>query len=99
MGLGASAAWIQEAGDVDSDPLYVEPDPGVGQGNLWLKELWHECMVVALFDVSLQQVCCLQYRCARSRMRSVSSCVIICQRNFVESSKGAHSMKRCAEHG
>ena len=56
MGNGAVAAWIQEAGDVDSDPLYVEPDPGVGDGQLWLKEIWHECKIVALFDAAASQV-------------------------------------------
>jgi hypothetical protein len=57
MGYGAAAAWIQEAAPQSGDDalFYDDPEPGMGAGKLWLKEVWRNCKVVALFDGALEQ--------------------------------------------
>ena len=66
LAFGALAAWITEAVP-DEQPLHLDPEPGMGPGALWLKEVWRNCKVVALFPASqdgqarccsLRAVCC-----------------------------------------
>lgn len=58
LGYGAVAAWIHEAipPGGEEQPIYIDPEPGVGQGKLWIKAVWHDCKVVALFDEQLSRV-------------------------------------------
>jgi hypothetical protein len=54
MGYGALSAWVQEVSPGGSADR-AEPEPGAGDGKLWLKAAWHECKVVALFGIQQSQ--------------------------------------------
>ena len=56
LGYGAQAAWVEEAipeGGV-AEPIF--DDPVQGRGREWVKAVWHNCRIVALFEPDNNQV-------------------------------------------
>jgi len=64
LGYGAEAAWVEEAVPEGGEEEPIFDDPVQGQGkhflgnrnNLWVRAIWQNCRVVALFQESAEQV-------------------------------------------